>query len=147
MGADSRAQPASTRIAGAVTRQASGSLPRSIRTASSWWQSAGGAAPDADNAPGALPENLLRDHTWKLLHFGDRRRVPLADERLGFRSVHAQQQIKRLLGRRQPVGFLVLSGALILEIKVKRAVGIEFEWHPATDRKAIQAVSNLESVC
>ena len=62
--------------------------------------------------------------------FCDRRRVPLACKRLGLRAIEPHGHIEPSLRRRQPVGLLVLAGALVLEIEVQRPVGIVPEGHP-----------------
>ena len=88
---------------------------------------------------------LLSDQAWKSLRPRDRRRVPFAGKRLGLRGVEAHGQIEGAFRRRQPVGFLVLARALVLEIEIERAVGVVFERHPAADREAIEAVRDLEA--
>jgi hypothetical protein len=40
----------------------------------------------------------------------------------------------------------VLSGILVLEIEVKRAIGIVLEGHPTADRESVQDIADLESV-
>src|ERR1700730_16758108 len=83
---------------------------------------------------------------WKPLHFRDRRRVPFAGERLGFRGVQAHCQIEWSPRRGEPVGFHVLSGTLVLEIEIERAIGIMLERHPAAYREAVQDVADLQSL-
>src|SRR3954453_17491969 len=95
-------------------------VPPSIRTMSENDSSVRGWA-EGSMTSSVIPSSLRRQ-AWKRLHLRDRRRVPFADEHLGFRSVHAHQQVERRLGGRQPVGLLVLSGALVLKIEIERAV-------------------------
>ena len=80
------------------------------------------------------------------LQFCDRRRVPLAGERFGLRGVQPHSQIERPLRRGKPVSLFVRPRAFVLEVKVERAVRVVFERHPATHRKAIEAVCHLKAV-
>jgi hypothetical protein len=54
-----------------------------------------------------------------LLHSMHRRGVPFAGQRVSLRGVKAHGQVKFPLRRGQPVGFSVLAGALVLEIKIE----------------------------
>ena len=56
------------------------------------------------------------------LNFLDGRRIPFASQRLGLRAIETHAQVERPLRRGQPVGFLILAPAFILEIRIERAV-------------------------
>jgi len=70
--------------------------------------------------------------------------TPFTGERLGLRAIEPHSQVKGSLRCGKPIGFLVLSRTLVLEIEVKRAIGVDLEWHPTSDCEAVQAVSDLK---
>src|SRR5215469_13827901 len=82
----------------------------------------------------------------RALELRDGRRIPLAGDGVRLRGVEAHRQVERPLRRGQPVDLFVRSRALVLEVEVKRTVRVVFERHPATHRKAIEAVCYLKSV-
>jgi hypothetical protein len=67
---------------------------------------------------------LLSRQAGKHLQLRDHRWVPLAGERLSLRGVEAHGQIEGPCRGRQPVGFLVLTRAFVLEVNIERAVGV-----------------------
>ena len=78
--------------------------------------------PTAKHAQKPLPEhgqgllnNLLTHHAWKSLNLGYGRRVPFPDERVSLGRIHPHGQIEGALGCRQPVRFLVFTGAFVLD--------------------------------
>src|ERR1700730_2784002 len=94
----------------------------------------------------AFASFLLRRQRWDLLDPHDRRRIPFAGQRFGLRSIEAQAEVEGPFGGGKPISLLVCSWALILEIKVERPVWSVLKWHPATDGKTVQAVSDLKAV-
>src|SRR5215469_11662281 len=100
-----------------------------------------------------FPPIRLRERWCSLSHkvrrsleLRDGRRVPLAGEGVRLRGVEAHRQVESPLRRRQPVDLFVRSRTLVLEVEVQRAVRVVFERHPATQRKAIEAVCYLKAV-
>src|SRR5262245_39506229 len=91
-------------------------------------------------------EHLLGCEARKSQDFCDGRRVPAASEPLRLWAVETHGEIEWPLRCREPVGFLVLARAFILEIEVQGAIGIIVEWHPAAYCEAIEAVRDLEAV-
>ena len=67
---------------------------------------------------GSIRLLLLRQGVGKTRSFHHRRRTPFAGQRCRLRGVEAHGQIERPLRRRQPVGFLVLARAFVLEVEV-----------------------------
>jgi hypothetical protein len=74
----------------------------------------------------------------------DRRRTPFSGERGRLRRVKAHGQVEWSFRRRQPVGFLVLARAFVLEIEVERAVRVELERHPTADGETIKHIGHLK---
>src|SRR5215471_2205863 len=75
-----------------------------------------------------------------------RRRVPFSSERLRFRGVDAHGQVELAFRGWEPVCFLVLAGAPVLEIEVERSVCVVLKRHPTADRKSIERVRDLEAL-
>ena len=92
----------------------------------------------------AVSFQLLGRQAWQSLDLCDRRGTPFTGERLGLRAIEPHSQVKGSLRCGKPIGFLVLSRTLVLEIEVKRAIGVDLEWHPTSDCEAVQAVSDLK---
>src|SRR3981081_1578862 len=70
--------------------------------------------------------------------------IPFSGKRLGLRAVQAHGYIEPALRRRQPVRFLALSAALLLEIEVERPVSVIMEGHTGTDRLPVEIVGVSE---
>src|SRR5882672_6104295 len=77
----------------------------------------------------AVPLQLLDGQTRQALHPCDRRRAPFTGERLGLWTIEPHGQVERGLRRGKPIGFLVLSRALVLKIDIERAIGVGLERH------------------
>jgi hypothetical protein len=88
---------------------------------------------------------LLGRNAHRCLRLDNRRGIPSAGQRLGLRRVQAHRQIEWRPRRGKPVGFELLAGTVVLEVKIERTVRIVFERHPAAHRKAVQSVTDLES--
>src|SRR6266480_8054972 len=63
-----------------------------------------------------------------------------------FRSIETHGQVECSFGRGQPVRFLPGARAFVLEVEIKRAVRVVFEWHPTADGEAIEAVRYLKAL-
>src|SRR5262245_10130716 len=101
--------------------------------------------PASENLHRSSHESLLV--TYALLtaqarqcHVHDWRRVPLASKCLRFWSVKAHQQVERTFRGRKPVSYLVRTRTCVLEIQVKRSIGVVPQRHPTADVKAVEGV-------
>src|SRR5258708_14590236 len=103
------------------------------------WRSAGACA----SAPWTISLSRLPHRS---LHPRDRRRIPPSGERLALGAIQAHGQIEPALWRRQPICFVVLAGALVLEIEVERSVSVVMERHPGTDRLPVEIVGISEPI-
>src|SRR5262249_32514347 len=88
---------------------------------------------------------LLATQTWQRPAC-DRRRAPLACERLRSGRIKPHQQIECALWGWKPVTVLVGIGTFVLEIKIERSVRVVLERHPTTDCEAIERVRNLKAL-
>src|SRR5215510_1167976 len=92
------------------------------------------------------PSGLLTRNSHEGFRLRDWRRVPFAGECLGPRRVEAHGQVERPLWCRQPVGRLVLTWIVVLEIEIQRAIRAIAERHPTADGEAVEAIGNLIAV-
>src|SRR4029077_20143659 len=76
----------------------------------------------------------------------NRRRIPFTSQRIVFRSIETHGQVECSFGSGQPVRFLARARTFVLEVEIKRAVGVVLEWHPATDGEAIERVRYLKAL-
>src|SRR5262245_44615630 len=72
-------------------------------------------------APASRQLSLSRQADCRLRPY-DRRGIPFSGQRLRLRAVKAHRQVEGSLRCRKPIGFLVLSRTLVLEVDIERTV-------------------------
>src|SRR5262245_47679760 len=66
----------------------------------------------------------------------DRRRRPRSVEGRAPRRIQPHGNVELLCRRRQPVGLLIRTGPLVLDVDVERAIAVELELVAVAERKA-----------
>src|SRR5262245_24599996 len=75
----------------------------------------------------------------------DRRRRPRSIQGLAPRRIQPHRKVELACRSRQPVGFLVRTGPLVLDVDVERAIAVELELVAVAERKATKRVRCLEA--